>query len=39
MQYKYKTLQEQGKENNNKTLHLLCQVVWRAREKEEEKEV
>jgi len=29
MKYKYKTLQEQARENNNKILFILCQVVWR----------
>ena len=38
MKYKYKTLQEQGRENN-KILYILCQIVWRAREKKKEKEV
>ena len=32
VKYKYKPLQEQGRESN-KILHILCQVVWRARKK------
>jgi len=37
MKYKSKTLQEQGRENNNKILDILCQLVWRARKKEKRK--
>ena len=36
MKYKYETLQEQGRENNNKILYILCQVVTeRERERED----
>ena len=37
MKYKSKTLQEQGRENNNKILYILYQVVWRARKKRKKK--
>ena len=33
-----KTLQEQGRENNNNILYILCQAVWRARKKKKNKE-
>ena len=36
MKYKYKTLQEQGRENN-RILYILCQVDWRARKKKKTK--
>ena len=38
IKYKYKTLQEQGRENN-KILCILYQVVWRVRKKNKDKEV
>ena len=35
---KSKTLQEdQGRENNNNILYILCQAVWQARKKNEKK--
>ena len=36
MKHKYKTLQDQGREHNNKILYILCQVVWRTRERKKE---
>ena len=35
-----KTLQEeQGRENNNNILYILCQAVWRARKEKKEQDV
>ena len=37
---KSKTLQEeQGRENNNNILYILCQAVWRAKKEKKEQDV